>query len=126
MRLQQAYQRFLSFIAIIVSFRSVSVLIVVAVACPAQAGSDGWYYTKGGYVVATSRALFERSMDLLGSGDHYAIQAFLNQTRGAFIIKAGTRVYLEEATMSGLVRIRPEGFTISVWTVAEAINRGGP
>lgn len=61
-------------------------------------------------------------MDLAVSGDSVAFSNFVSSNPLVFPLKGGMTVYLEKSTWGGKVKIRPEGSTISIWTVMEAIE----
>ena len=39
-----------------------------------------------------------------------------------FVCEGLVKVYLEDTTWTGTVKIRPEGSTVSIWTVMEAVD----
>lgn len=82
------------------------------------------YTTKSGYTFCISLRSFNEQSKLLSSGDRVAWQAYLdNKTNGCGILRAGLRVYMENAKGLGIIKIRPQGQTTWVYTYTEAIAR---
>ncbi|MDP1586200.1 MAG: hypothetical protein Q8M07_00530 [Prosthecobacter sp.] len=78
--------------------------------------------TVKGYLAATSLELFEKAALYRAQDDEEALKKLL-ATGLVFILKAGLKVEVVEVKSSlGLVKIRPRGETIEVWTNIEAIE----
>jgi len=85
--------------------------------------SEGsWYFTESGYVAAMAEELLDRAIFWAGFGNENEFINFIDSNPLVFPLRSGLRVYVEKFSFSGKVRIRPEGSSISVWTVREAIR----
>lgn len=81
------------------------------------------YITQGSYPAALDKADVEKVIEYVVQGDNAATQRMIDSGR-VIILKEGLKVYLMETSLfSGLVKIRPEGQTIEVWTNLEAIKQ---
>ena len=82
------------------------------------------YVTVKGYWASTSKAKIEKLIDLLASGDYDAADLYTKLNPDVFMLKAGLKVHLVDSTWLGsLVKIRPNGQLIEIWTVKEAIGK---
>ena len=99
-------------------------LVIVFLLFPVfmSSASAGEYVTKNGFLVALSKPLLIRGLDMYRAGDNAALNRLLMQNQSIFIIKGGVRVYVEDWSWSGYVRIRPKGHTLSLWTLRECIE----
>jgi hypothetical protein len=75
------------------------------------------------YPACTARENFDRAVALAGSGDNVAFQRFVTKTPGCVFLKAGLRVYIEDRPSMGVVRIHPEGETLTLYTNSEATSK---
>jgi hypothetical protein len=87
----------------------------------APAGSN-WYVTESGYVAAVEEDLLDRAIFWAGMGNAEEFERFISSNPLVFPLRAGLRVQIDKFSFSDKVRIRPEGTSISVWTVREAIR----
>lgn len=85
-----------------------------------------WYVTQSGYVAAVEEELLDRAIFWAGFGDGDEFERFISSSPLVFPLRGGLRVHVEKFSWCGKVRIRPEGSTISVWTVREAIRSAYP
>ncbi len=97
-------------------------LCAVSGAMSRHQGGPQWYVTEGGYIAAVEEDLLDRAIFWAGLGNESEFMRFMGSTDLVFPLRSGLRVRLEKFSFSGKVRIRPEGSTISVWTVREAIR----
>ncbi len=88
--------------------------------------ASDWYVTQSGYVAAVEEELLDRAIFWAGFGDGDEFERFISSSPLVFPLKGGLRVHVEKFSWCGKVRIRPEGSTISVWTVREAIRSAYP
>ena len=90
---------------------------------PKEAGQEPcWYVTESGYVAAVEEHLLDRAIFWAGLGDEKEFVRFLESNPLVFPLRAGLRVRIDKFSFSDKVRIRPDGTSISVWTVREAIR----
>jgi len=82
----------------------------------------GIHITKKGYVAATTEQYLSMAVKIYASGDMNAFYKLMNSNPNIFPLKEGVRVYLEDVKLKGIVKIRPEGSTVSIWTIREAID----
>ncbi len=91
---------------------------------PAPKPAVRGYVTVKGYWASTSKAKLEKLIDLLASGDYDAADLYTKLNPDVFMLKGGLKVHLVDSTWLGsLVKIRPHGQLIEVWTVKEAIGK---
>lgn len=83
--------------------------------------------TKGdGYVFAKTKEQLEKVISLSVSKDHQALEKYvekLERLEEGGILKENAKVYVEESTWGGLVKIRPKGETETWWTIIEALKK---
>jgi hypothetical protein len=84
------------------------------------------YVTTSGYLAAVEEELLDRAIFWAGVGNEQEFMRFVTSTDLVFPLKSGLRVHIEKFSFSGKVKIRPEGSTISVWTVREALRSEPP
>lgn len=78
--------------------------------------------TKGNYLAAISEDLFEEATGYLAQKDYVALQKIL-LSGSVILLRPGVSVYVEDTKLfSGKIKIRPAGFTTSVWTNIEAVD----
>ena len=80
--------------------------------------------TKADYVFCSTLSAFNEQSRILVSGDKVAWAKYLNdRSNGCGFLKAGIRVYMENARGIGIIKIRPEGETVWFYTNTEAVRR---
>lgn len=79
------------------------------------------YTTKDGYSACISKNYINKLLDYANDRDYDAMQ-ILYDNGVCISMKAGVTVYVAD-TSWGLVEIRPQGQTGTLWTVMEAIRR---
>lgn len=78
--------------------------------------------TKNGYFAAVSKEIFEQATNYLVRNDMVALGK-LQDAGVVIMLKEGIPVYVEDSKFfSGIVEIRPAGFTQTLWTAIEAIE----
>ncbi len=78
--------------------------------------------TKSGYIASTSKELLDKAIEYIAAKDNAALQKIL-ETKLVFVLKAGLKVYVVDTKIfSGMVKIRPVGETVEVWTLIEAVS----
>lgn len=95
-----------------------SVAIVPGSADP----GSSWYVTESGYIAAVEEDLLDRAIFWAGLGDAEEFERFITSNPLVFPLRAGLRVQIDKFSFSDKVRIKPDGASISVWTVREAIR----
>ena len=100
---------------------SFALLLISLVAAP-ESEAQTTYRTRDGYVGCISRAAFNEQTSLLVSGDRVAWARFI-QNSGCVVLRAGVEVYMANAPGLGVIKIRPRGSTVWIYTNTEAIRR---
>ena len=78
--------------------------------------------TKSGYIASASKELLDKAIEYASVKDVAAFQKLLD-TKLVFVLKAGLKVYVVDTKIfSGMVKIRPVGETVEIWTLIEAIS----
>ena len=98
----------------------IAILFVILMSITAIAAAKTIYHTKAGYVVAQSKSDLSRFVGYASANDYGAMNAMLRSGR-AIKMRAGLAVYIEDSSW-GLIKIRPVGKIITVWTVREAVK----
>lgn len=94
-----------------------SILVFTAFTSVAQAKT-----TKSGYLASTSQDLLEKTIGYVVAKDLDAYNKIM-ATGAVFSLKGGLEVEIVEmAVAKGLVKIRPKGETIELWTNIEAVG----
>jgi len=88
---------------------------------PTASSSPRLKITKGGYYASVSKKILERFIDFCVVKDYEAANKLV-QAHLVFPLKSGLKVYVEDMTWTGLIKIRPQGSTVCVWTVVEAVK----
>ena len=90
---------------------------------PTESQADGGPVTVGSYLASQSLDMLERAESYVAQRDDEALQKLID-SGDVFILKSGIRVEVMDTKgiFSQLVKIRPRGETIEIWTVAEAIR----
>ena len=99
----------------------IALLMAIIVLFSGVSALAGEYMTKAGYLAAGSKPLLKKGLDIYFSGDTAAFNRLLRENSFIFIMKGGTRVYIEETSWT-YIRIRPVGETWSVWTMIEGVD----
>jgi hypothetical protein len=96
----------------------VSILVFTAFASVAQAKT-----TKSGYLASTSQELLEKTIAYVVDKDLVAYNKIM-ATGMVFSLKGGLEVEIVDNTAiaKGLVKIRPRGETVELWTNIEAVG----
>jgi hypothetical protein len=95
----------------------VSILVFTTFALVAQAKT-----TKSGYLASPSQELLEEALSYVAAKDEVAYNKIM-ATGTVFALKGGLEVEIVDTVISkGLVKIRPRGETIELWTNTEAIG----
>ena len=89
---------------------------------PPEQQSEIVYYTKSGYLAATSEKLLNRVVALALSGHLEKFRKFVTSNPSVFPLKGGVKVFIEQTSWPGKVKIRPYNTNITIWTVREAIE----
>ena len=97
-------------------------LIATSPGNPPEQQSEIVYYTKNGYLAATSEKLLNRVVALAVSGHQEKFRKFVNANPSVFPLKGGVKVFIEQTSWPGKVKIRPYNTNITIWTVREAIE----
>ncbi|MBW2600551.1 MAG: hypothetical protein JRD47_01280 [Deltaproteobacteria bacterium] len=84
--------------------------------------TSNWYVTETGYIAAIEEELLDRAIFWAGFGDEQEFERFIASSPLVFPLRGGLRVYVEKFSFCGKVKIRPEGSSVSVWTIREAIR----
>ncbi len=84
--------------------------------------TSNWYVTEVGYIAATEEELLDRAIFWAGFGDEQDFERFIASSPLVFPLRGGLRVFVEKFSFCGKVKIRPEGSSVSVWTIREAIR----
>lgn len=80
--------------------------------------------TCDGYPITTSQAHLDKLVDFAASGDKEAWVQYVRENPGVQMLEGGQKVYVEETEdLGSIIKIRPKGETIGVWTVREAIQQ---
>jgi hypothetical protein len=94
-----------------------SILVFATFASVAQART-----TKSGYLASTSQELLEKTIAYVVAEDLDAYNKIM-ATGAVFSLKGGLQVeVVETAITKGLVKIRPKGETVELWTNIEAVG----
>lgn len=81
-----------------------------------------WKRTQRGYLASVSREAFDRSQRYLSSNDQAALSKLLASGL-VFDLKSGLDVEIVEIhTLQGVVKIRPKGENLEIWTNVEAVG----
>jgi len=100
---------------------AITILTIICIfGLTAIAAAKTVYHTKAGYVVAQSKSDLSRFVGYASANDYGAMNAMLRSGR-AIKMRAGLAVYIEDSSW-GLIKIRPVGKIITVWTVREAVK----
>jgi hypothetical protein len=84
---------------------------------------DATYTTKPNYIAAPSEAELNQAVQIVADGDREAFNALLNQHQ-IIVMQPNLKVYLEGcASDCNVVKVRPEGETITLYTLIEAIEK---
>ena len=84
--------------------------------------ASGISTTVGGYLASPSQELLEKAVSYAAVNDAAALQKLM-ATGLVIQLKGGLEVHIADTKIfKGLVKIRPRGQTIELWTVAEAIK----
>ena len=79
------------------------------------------YLTKENYPASASRTYLDKFVEYSVAKDYAATQKLLDSGL-VILLKPGIEVYLVETKLwSGVVKIRPKGYTQEFWTLSEAI-----
>ncbi len=95
------------------------VLACIFIASTASAGRS--WTTKEGYVAALSLYNLEKAVEYASNKDFEAFKK-VHEANRVFVIKKGLRVYIVERSGLGYIKIRPEGETVELWTLREAVE----
>jgi hypothetical protein len=95
-----------------------AILLLIPSAAPAQTV----YTTVADHIFCASLEEYNTQMKLLVSGDRVAWDRYL-QKSNCRVLKAGVKVYVENAKGIGIIRIRPAGQTVWFYTSSGAIRR---
>jgi len=106
--------------SIIIIFMAIIIMLSVLLAAGPVYAAD--YVTKPGYIAALTKELLDKALGIYHSGDRAALNRLMENNEFVFVMKGGVRVYVEDWTWGGYVKIRPSGHTISIWTLKEAIK----
>ena len=79
--------------------------------------------TKSGYLASMSEELLNKAVEYVVAKDNVALQKLMN-TNMVFMLKGDMKVYIVDTKFfSGMVKIRPVGQTVEVWTLIEAVGK---
>ncbi len=96
--------------------------LLISLIAALEAEAQAIYRTKDGYIGCLSRADFSEQTSILVSGDRVAWARFIQNSSCVFL-RAGVEVYMENARGLGVIKIRPRGSTVWIYTNTEAIRR---
>lgn len=79
--------------------------------------------TVGGYLASPSKDALQMAIRYATQNDEAAVSQMVNSGQVIWL-KAGLDVHIVESggTFSGMVKIRPHGSTMELWTVSEAVR----
>lgn len=97
-------------------------LIAASSGNPPEQQFEYIFYTKSGYLAATSEKLLNRVVSLAVSGHSEKFRKFVNANPSVFPLKGGVKVFIEQTSWPGKVKIRSYNTNITIWTVREAIE----
>lgn len=100
---------------------TISVVLAIIVASYSTAYAGRSWTTKGGYIASLSLHNLDKAVEYSSNKDFTAFKK-LHEAGRVFIIKSGVRVYIVERSGLGYIKIRPEGQTIELWTLREAVE----
>jgi|SRR5690606_13579062 len=96
-----------------------AVAIVAMFVCPSKAEAKT---TVAGYLASPSMEMLEKAISYAAQGDNATLEKIL-ATGLVIPLKAGLQVEIVETKFfKGLVKIRPRGETIELWTNIEAVK----
>jgi hypothetical protein len=96
-------------------------LLLALVALPSAAlAQSRTYRTHSGYVGCLTLTEFNEQSDLLASGDKNAWASYI-ASHNCTILKAGIEVYMQNAKGLGIIKIRPKGTDIWIYTNTETV-----
>jgi len=98
-------------------------IAAVAITAAATAQPLSAATTVGGYLASPSKELLEKATSYAVAKDEAALKKLME---GGMVIslKAGIDIEIVETKLfSGLVKIRPRGETLELWTVIEAVKQ---
>jgi len=104
--------------------QSIAIIAVIAIVIFTFTGiaSARSYYTKQGYPFSISRELLDKAMSMISHGDKAAFNKLVASGLVG-ITRSGVEVTLVDTHLfSGIVKIRPVGSTVEVYTLTEAIK----
>lgn len=79
--------------------------------------------TKPNYLASTSKDALSKAIEYSVVQDYVALQEVIDSGL-IFSLNAGIEVYVvERGFFSGLIKIRPVGHTVEVWTLIEAVSK---
>lgn len=78
------------------------------------------YRAKGDYFIAVSEEVFKNAREYKINKDTVALAKLLAEGK-IFYLRPGTEVYRLDVTLTGIVKIRPKGYTEELWTYREEI-----
>ena len=100
--------------------RAVLLVLVIALVW-GIASAQALYVTKENYPASASRTYLEKFVEYSVAKDHQAAQKLLDSGL-VILLKPGIEVYLVDTKFwSGMVKVRPKGYTQEFWTLSEAI-----
>lgn len=98
--------------------------IAVAAAAPSAAFAQAPYHTNADYVACLTLDAFNEQGEILASGDQSAWTAYIaDRSNGCVFLRAGIPVYVGYAKGLGIIKIRPAGKTLWLYTASEAVSR---
>ena len=100
----------------------ITTAIVAVFLFASLAMADLSWTTKRGYFACLLKSDLDRVVSYSAAEDIEALRKMVKEEKTTIILKAGTKVYVEETDWS-TVRIRPAGETFSVWTFSGAIEK---
>ena len=98
-------------------FITTTAMVVMVTAPTATAAT-----TTGDYLASPSKEILEKAISYCVAKDFEALQKLMD-AKLVFMLKSGVEVEIVETKVfSGLVKIRPRGQTIELWTVIEGVK----